>query len=181
MNVSKSHATSYGNNPVSLVEGAATNLTAVIVDLVELLQMRDNGQSGSGLRNDERPESGIQETYSLDGLKMFLETRTDEIVQAIQALLQSMRQSTSFGSEFTETIASITEIVDMVLSTSGATVSKPFCAGFRGRAEGILDELAGANEALVGLGKTLVEMPGSKSLKQKVASSSYEIAKFVKV
>lgn len=75
---------------------------------------------------------------------------------------------------------SITEIVDRVLSTSGATVNKPFCAGFRGRADEILDELSAANEALVGLGKTLVEMPGSKSLKQKVASSSYEIAKFVK-
>jgi hypothetical protein len=93
MNISKSHATSYGNNPVSLVEGAATNLTAVIVDLVELLQMRETGPRSSSSQEDLRPESEIHESYSLDGLKIFLGTRTDEIVQAIQALLQSMRQS----------------------------------------------------------------------------------------
>ncbi|KAL3897860.1 MAG: hypothetical protein SGCHY_003132 [Lobulomycetales sp.] len=193
MNVSKSHATSYGNNPVSLVEGAATNLTAVIVDLVELLQLRDSegaAESPRAASSPSRPTDSAypgqpssptgQEPHSLNDLKNFLETYTDEIVQAIQALLQSMRQTTNFGAEFGQTIDSITGIVDGVMRSSYRTVEKPFCAGFRGRAEEILGDLGHANEGLIELGKTLIDSPGSKSLKQKVASNSYEIAKHVK-
>jgi hypothetical protein len=51
---------------------------------------------------------------------------------------------------------------------------------FRERGEAILDDLLSVNSKLEGLGEAIVDTPTSKSNKQKLASSSYEIAKFIK-
>lgn len=64
MNIAKNHATSFGNSPVSLVESAATTLTATIVDLVELLQLKPG-----------RPTSEIhskRDSFDIDQLKVSL-------------------------------------------------------------------------------------------------------------
>lgn len=91
-----------------------------------------------------------------------------------------MRQSGTFGHEFHETVTGITGIVENVVSVSQKTLSRPFAAPFRDRGEGILVELGVANTSLTQLGQGLLNSPSSKSLKQKVASCSYEIAKHVK-
>ncbi|KAJ3413524.1 component of the polarisome [Chytridiales sp. JEL 0842] len=178
MAAAKNHATSYGSSPVSLLEGAATNLTATIVELVKLLKIKENNAYNDGDRRDEWDND--QDGYDIDELKGFLEKQTDLIVQAIQGLLHAMRQSTSFGQEFTDTVRGITSIVDNLVKVASRTLSKPSGVEFRNRGEAILQELESANIRLEELGVSMINSPQSKTLKQKLASSSYEIAKHVK-
>jgi hypothetical protein len=110
----------------------------------------------------------------------FLEKQTDLIVQAIQGLLHAMKQSTSFGQEFTDTVNGITSIVENLVKVATQTLSKPSAAQFRDRGLAILQDLSSANVRLEELGVSMVNSPQSKTLKQRLASSSYEIAKYVK-
>ena len=91
-----------------------------------------------------------------------------------------MRQSQTFGDDFKDTIAGITSIVDNLVGVSRRTLSRPSAAQFRDRGETILGDLTAANEKLERLGDDMIESPQSKTLKQKLASASYEIAKYVK-
>ena len=89
-----------------------------------------------------------------------------------------MRQSTSFGQDFTDTVNRISNIVENLVKVSRRTLSKN--SSIRDRGENILNDLSSANIKLEELGISMVNSPPSKSLKQKLASSSYEIAKYVK-
>ena len=91
-----------------------------------------------------------------------------------------MRQSTSYGQEFQDTISGITGIVDNLVKVSKRTLNRPSANDFRTRGETILQELTSANSKLEELGNSMVNSPQSRTLKQKLASASYEIAKFVK-
>ncbi|KAI9094657.1 hypothetical protein DFS34DRAFT_582702 [Phlyctochytrium arcticum] len=184
MNAAKVHATSLGSSNVGVLDSAATQLTATIVELVKLLRLKrgqaaENGQDGDRgtmYSND----SGRGEAYDIDELKIFLERQTDQIVQAIQTLLYAMRQSTTFGQDFKDTVSGITSIVDNLVTVSRRTLSKPSATEFRNKGELILQDLGNANLKLEELGVSMVNSPGSKTLKQRLASSSYEIAKYVK-
>ena len=88
-----------------------------------------------------------------------------------------MRQSTSFGQDFKDTVSGITTIVDNLVTVSRRTLAKPSASDFRTRGELILQDLAQANDKLEELGESMVNSPQSKTLKQRLASSSYEIAK----
>lgn len=91
-----------------------------------------------------------------------------------------MRQSQTFGDDFKNTINGITSIVDNLVIVSQKTLSRPLASSFRSRGEVILSDLTGANDKLETLGVDMIESPQSKTLKQKLASASYEIAKHVK-
>lgn len=106
-----------------------------------------------------------------------MEKQTDLIVQAIQTLLYAMRQSTTFGKEFKDTISGITSIVDNLVSVSRDTLNQPEATTFRNNGESILQELSNSNVKLEELGASMIDSPQSKTLKQRLASSSYEIAK----
>ncbi|TPX71731.1 hypothetical protein SpCBS45565_g00893 [Spizellomyces sp. 'palustris'] len=168
MNAAKVHATSLGSANVGVLDGAATQLTSTIVELVKCLRLK---------RGEER---GRPESFEIDELKIFLEKQTDQIVQAIQTLLIAMRQTSTLTPDFSATVSGITSIVDNLVTVSQSTLSKPSALEFRSRGEGILSDLSAANIRLEELGKSMVSEPGSKSLKQRLASSSYEIAKYVK-
>lgn len=88
-----------------------------------------------------------------------------------------MRQSTSFGQDFKDNISGITSIVENLVGVSRQTLSKPSATDFRTRGEMILQDLASANDKLEELGESMMNSPQSKTLKQRLASSSYEIAK----
>lgn len=105
-----------------------------------------------------------------------METQTDLIVQAIQVLLGSMRNSTTFGPEFKDIIRGITVIVSEVIQVSEGTL-KSRKSEYRERGELILKELGSSNKKLEELGVSMIEQPQNKSIKQKLAASSYEIAK----
>ncbi|KAJ3290305.1 component of the polarisome [Borealophlyctis nickersoniae] len=193
MTAAKHHATNYGSSNVADLDGAATQLTATIVELVKMLRFKRDGNEGggggaggsagrsdaydTGMNGGRRPRP---ESYEIDELKIFLEKQTDMIVQAIQTLLYAMRQSTTFGQDFKDTVRGITDIVDNLVSVSRRTLAKPSAVEFRTRGEMILQDLANANQKLEELGVSMVNSPQSKSLKQRLASSSYEIAKYVK-
>ncbi|KAJ3044724.1 component of the polarisome [Rhizophlyctis rosea] len=184
MTAAKNHATSYGAANIADLEGAASELTATIVGLVKMLRLKGGERGGDrGMGGEGGYEGGRKErpaSYEIDELKVFLEKQTDSIVQAIQSLLYAMRQSTTFGQEFKDTVSGITTIVDNLVTVSRRTLSKPSASDFRTRGELILQDLAAANQKLEELGESMVSSPQSKSLKQRLASSSYEIAKYVK-
>ncbi|KAI8615600.1 hypothetical protein BC830DRAFT_1121817 [Chytriomyces sp. MP71] len=166
INAAKSHATNYGSVAPGVLEGAVDSLSATVGDLVRGLKEALGMPAGAG--------------YEIDELKDYLEKQTDLIVQAIQSLLNSMRQNQSFGAEFTSTVASISTIVTSIVSVSTITMGKSSAAGFRVRGLEILADLKESSGKIGELGANLVAQPGSKALKQRIASSSYEIAKFVK-
>ncbi|KAI8831569.1 hypothetical protein BC829DRAFT_449332 [Chytridium lagenaria] len=140
----------FGSIPLSLLEDSSANLTDTISELVMLLD-------ATGRMEEAREESGTEEKYDIDDLKLFLEKQTDSIVQAIQTLLYAMRNQTgAFGEDFKQTISSITTLGE------------------------ILEDLGAANVTLEQLGVSMLNSPQSKTLKQRLASSSFEIAKFVK-
>ncbi|KAJ3074588.1 Peroxisome biosynthesis protein pex1 [Podochytrium sp. JEL0797] len=170
MAAAKSHATNYGSVAPGVLEGAVDGLTAVVGELVKVLK--------EALGLDGVPTNVVG--YEIDQLKDYLEKQTDQIVQAIQSLLGLMRQSQTFGPEFTSTVTQIINIVSSICQVSAATMSKPSAAGVRSRGTEILLDLKDANSKIGELGNALVASPSSKALKQRIASSSYEIAKFVK-
>ncbi|KAJ3190530.1 component of the polarisome [Irineochytrium annulatum] len=175
MTSAKNHATNFGNVPVELLEVSSGELSATIVELVNLLKSyHDAGRQTNG-------SHGAGETFDIDDLKLFLEKQTDLIVQAIQTLLYAMRNQTgAFGQEFKDTVSGITSIVENLVAVSRRTLSTPSASAFKQRGEKILEDLSAANLNLEQLGVSMVNSPQSKTLKQRLASSSYEIAKYVK-
>jgi hypothetical protein len=88
-----------------------------------------------------------------------------------------MRQPGPYGKEFMEIVNSIATIVDAVAQESAAnlagshieTPSKP-----------IIIQLSTVKDEMKSIGKEMVMEAPTKSLKQKMASCSYEIARHVK-
>ncbi|KAJ3334433.1 hypothetical protein HDU93_007942 [Gonapodya sp. JEL0774] len=187
MTATKTHATSGGERPGwEAMNECVTGLSNAVDDLVGLtsaVQGVSGGQRGSrtsvlmrsastssarggnrtsvspggNIDDEEIQESGDHDSNdspsSLEELKSFLEQKTDDIVIAIQDLLQQMRQTSNYGPELRSSITEISDIVeDLILS----------------------------NRKLTELGNSVVEAQQSKSIKQKVAAASYEVAKDVK-
>ncbi|KAI8822407.1 uncharacterized protein EV422DRAFT_523906 [Fimicolochytrium jonesii] len=181
MNAAKIHATNPGSSNVGHLDNSATQLTATIVELVKQLRLKSSDNYYQDDDQDRRiSRDGRSDAFEIDELKIYLEKQTDQIVQAIQSLLLAMRQSTSFGQSFSDTVTSITTIVDNLVTVSRTTLAKPAAAEFQTRGEMILQDLSNSNVKLDELGRNMLAMPQSKTLKQKLASSSYEIAKYVK-
>ncbi|KAJ1569813.1 component of the polarisome [Nowakowskiella sp. JEL0078] len=193
MTAAKAHATSYGNSPVSAVDQAATNLTAIIVDVLKILKIKgdSNSTASTSTLPSDPPTQQIQ-GLEVDQLKLYLEKQTDQIVQAIQSLLLAMRtpvsQSSSLSqvqqdNDFRENVKGITVIVENLVTVSFDTLHNQATAkDIRDKGEIILKKLEEANSNLIELGKSLEIVQGgqTKTVKQKLASSSYDIAKYVK-
>ncbi|KAJ3219198.1 component of the polarisome [Dinochytrium kinnereticum] len=185
MHAAKNHATNFGSSPVSALEGAASNLTATIVELVKIFKLRGENQNDYSQNErrytDASMDSRKQAPPPLDmyDLKIYLEKQTDQIVQSIQTLLHSMRQSAN-GEEFRDIISGITRTVNEVINESDGSTLEMASGDLRDRIKPVLDDLAAANQKLNDLGYSILEQPQSKTLKQRIASSSYDIAKFVK-
>ncbi|KAJ3029765.1 UNVERIFIED_CONTAM: component of the polarisome [Siphonaria sp. JEL0065] len=171
MGAAKGHATNYGSVAPEVLEGAVNALTGTVAQLVRGLKEALGGDAVGSV---------VGGGYEIDELKEYLEKQTDQIVQAIQSLLNSMRQNQTFGQEFTATVSQITTIVSSICQVSSATMAKPSAAAVRGRGNEILLDLKDSSSKIGELGNALVASPTSKALKQRIASSSYEIAKFVK-
>ncbi|KAJ3098420.1 component of the polarisome [Phlyctochytrium planicorne] len=182
MHAAKNHAANFGSSPVSLLEGAASNLTATIVELVKIFKLKGDGgdQYDRNSRNyrESRDDRG-KPAFDIYDLKVYLEKQTDQIVQAIQTLLHSMRQSAN-GEEFRDIIAGITRTVNEVIRESDRCTMEVGSDDLRDRTKPVLDDLTAASHKLDDLGYSILEQPQSKTLKQRIASSSYDIAKFVK-
>ena len=106
-----------------------------------------------------------------------MEQQTDSIVQSIQTLLNAMRQPGPYGNDFLGVVQEINDVVDSVVKHSKSVLSK---TGLISSAAIVLNDLTLVSDQLDTLGRDMVRETPSKSLKQKMASSSYEIAKYVK-
>lgn len=92
-----------------------------------------------------------------------------------------MRQSTSYGQDFKDTVAGITNIVDELVTATQSAFGQPSASHLRVQGEEILRSLRSSNEKLQELGESIVNIPQAqaKGVKQKLASASYDVAKQV--
>jgi hypothetical protein len=107
-----------------------------------------------------------------------LESQADLIVKSIQSLLLVLRDTQAPQSELDDAIYDITHIVeDVTQTTAKAFESQP---NLQSKGRAILDSLQEANIKIENLGSAMAQSSSSKQIKQKLATSSYEIAKHIK-
>ncbi|CAG8568124.1 289_t:CDS:10 [Acaulospora morrowiae] len=209
MTAAKNHATGYGISPVSLLDAAASHLTASIVDLVKLVKLKRTGGRDANKINPEPPlpfktpseplspppprtndpepkdveDSNGRSGVDIDELKDFLERQTEAIVQAIQTLLAAIRNQ-SYGNELTDNINTITTIVLNVIAVCRDSFGSSSGAPYRVRGETVLKELENSVDKLDEMRETIMnnseDFLSNKASKQRLASASFEIAKFTK-
>lgn len=153
----------------------------------KLNDSREDGSKGLSL-NGASPKKENAPLYEVDELRLYLEKQTDLIVQAIQSLLYAMRQAT-FGQDFQDTINGITSIVSNLITACRKTFREvPEASQYKVKGESVLKDLLNSNDRLAMLGKSFMSgnMGGGsggddeKPSKQKLASASYEVAKYTK-
>jgi hypothetical protein len=91
-----------------------------------------------------------------------------------------MRSSSTSGHELEKIICVITDHIDVVIFESKGTFSQH---GHRDLAEdalNLLSSLSDTKNLLDSLGKKIAHDSSNKSFKQKIANTSYEIAKYAK-
>ncbi|CAI2167016.1 122_t:CDS:10 [Funneliformis geosporum] len=198
MTAAKNHATGYGVSPVSLLDAAASHLTAALVDLVKLVKLRREGKPSAGFNVPTEPmpinNNGLQDeinsvdngsdAMSIDQLKGYLEDQTEEIVQAIHSLLKTIRSEYCEGSDLTNNIDMITNIVVKVIQECQDSFKSPAVELYKERSNVILKELDENVNKLEEM-KDLItrdsrDFLSNKVSKQRLASASFEIAKFTK-
>lgn len=100
------------------------------------------------------------------------------IVHSIQTLLNAMRKSGPYGDDFMQIIRGIMDVVDYVIDTCKTPMMENID---NAQIENVFEDLHRESRQLESFGAEMVSPDGSnKQLKQKLASSSYEIAKYVK-
>jgi hypothetical protein len=106
-----------------------------------------------------------------------LEEQTDVIVQSIQNLLNMMRQAGPYGQPFLSSIQGIVDVVQKVSHEANLTLS---ASDLYATASNLLSDMSAACSQIESLGRDMVNIAPNKALKQKMASSAYEIAKYIK-
>ncbi|KAJ3376232.1 component of the polarisome [Allomyces arbusculus] len=142
-----------------------------------------SASSAAGGRAHSPMDLDDPDPLSLPDLRAFLETQTNRIVQAIQALLQAMRGGSTPDDQFLVTVRSISAIVVPLTATCRASLgnaSTPLQVRDKGNA--ILAQLADANRELAQLGDALADGSAGNAppSKQQLASAAYEVAKCTK-
>ncbi|KAG9306595.1 hypothetical protein G9A89_004792 [Geosiphon pyriformis] len=229
MTAAKNHARGYGISPVSLLDAAASHLTATLVDLVKLIKLRpteenedpDNeefqklinhsedkqndlsprsrsptlpsptsgslrSQNSKGNLNssqvDPSTENGA-EVVDIDEVKKFLEVQTETIVSAIQSLLSFIRNDSS-SREINDSVNNITTIVSNVIAVCRNAFTSSSGAPYRAKGEIVLKDLENSVDLLDEMRETITanyeEFGTNKIFKQRLASASFQIAKFTK-
>ncbi|KAF9554224.1 hypothetical protein BGW38_009337, partial [Lunasporangiospora selenospora] len=116
---------------------------------------------------------------------IYLETQTGLIVSSIQTLLTSLRSS-SDSRDISDASDEITKIVDEVIRTTRLTLTS-LCST-SGRGEMVLEDLENSLDLLNEMREQLETEPElahsssaeAKMVKQKLASASFDIAKYTK-
>ncbi|KAG0224838.1 component of the polarisome [Mortierella sp. GBA43] len=154
------------------------------------LPARDSNHGGPGSHighgNSDEPMDALD-------LKIYLERETPVILSTIQTLLTSLRsnadtQSISDGSD------NITKLVDQVIRQARMTIATPEAMNvpqadeLRNQGEMVLEDLENSLELLIEMREQLEAEPDlvqsasaeAKAVKQKMASASFDIAKYTK-
>ncbi|KAI9327596.1 hypothetical protein DFJ73DRAFT_137277 [Zopfochytrium polystomum] len=181
------------------VERLAEALNGVVMELAGLLNAKASQGTGApyppnGLPNKGEapptvtsPFNSAQGVEDLGSLKAYLEQQTDQIVSAIQTLLLAMKSPTFEPESVSQMIRNVTTVVQTVLRVASHTLARTSAgspqsgAANRENAQRAVRDLAVANGDLEKLG---VEVAAGglvvPAMRQKLASSSFEIAKYVK-
>ncbi|RIB23587.1 hypothetical protein C2G38_1959245, partial [Gigaspora rosea] len=199
MTAAKNHATGYGISPVSLLDAAASHLTASVVEMVKHVKLRrTRGQNPNRHSSEHHPvpsrenmsnaspnfqnDLNSSNTRPNSNSNDFLERQTESIVQSIQTLLTAIRNG-SFGKELTDNINTITTIVLNVIAVcrdSFRTDDVP--QSVRGNV--ILKELEDSIDKLDEMRESITDNSedflNNRAAKQRLASASFEIAKYTK-
>ncbi|CAG8729279.1 8684_t:CDS:2, partial [Racocetra persica] len=137
------------------------------------------------MKNEELSSEKEHDSAKIKSLTKadYLERQTESIVQAIQTLLGSIRNG-SYVNELSENIANIVTIVASVISTCQNFFGSSSGGLYRLRGDPILKDLEnGVNklgemrEAIKNDGESFMS---NKVSKQRLASASFDIAKFTK-
>ncbi|KNE58151.1 hypothetical protein AMAG_04966 [Allomyces macrogynus ATCC 38327] len=205
MSAAKAHATGAAPSNVTGrdLDSAAQTLSDTMMAMVDLVGVRCDGAqqqqplqpgqpdallsrgspappSTSDRAQSPLPPGDADHALDLDDLKQFLEHQTDLIVQAIQALLQSMRTG-SMDTEFQTTVATITTIVRQLTGACRGTFAQAATpTAVRERGMDVLYRLIASNRHLNDLGTAMVNDPSFTPSKQNLASAAYEVAKYTK-
>ncbi|KAG0333843.1 component of the polarisome, partial [Podila horticola] len=146
-----------------------------------------NGSNGSNGRGDnDEPMDALD-------LKIYLETQTESIVSSIQNLLTSLRSS-SDHEDILDASDHITKIVDQVIRMTRLTLGSPQASSapqateLRNQGDMVLEDLENSLDLLIEMKEQLEAEPelahsssaDAKSVKQKLASASFDIAKYTK-
>ncbi|KAF9913300.1 hypothetical protein EC991_000062 [Linnemannia zychae] len=146
-----------------------------------------NAPSHNGNNNNDDGPMDSQD------LKIYLETQTGLIVSSIQVLLRSLR-SNSDSEGISDASDDITKVVDQVIRQTRITlanpdlVSAPQASELRSQGEMVLEDLENSVDLLIEMKEQLEAEPDlahsspaeAKALKQKMASASFDIAKYAK-
>ena len=112
--------------------------------------------------------------------KLFLENQTNDIVESIQSLLESIKADDTAGDLHTH-IAAIAGVVGKVLASTEAAMARAGNAALRERAEWIVANLAGCRERmLAGLGGAAPAERVGKEFKSKLAGLAFDMARETK-
>ena len=109
-----------------------------------------------------------------------MEEETDEIAHTIQVLLQSMRLTSTSGYDLQRLIRQVTDRIDGVIFESDNTIRETMDRGIVDEAMDTLSRLSLARDTMDSLADSVVEDSSNKAIKQKIANTSYEIAKHAK-
>ena len=186
MALAKDHAS--GRMSVNALDAAVDRLTQALNDLANIMKRYDHKSPpvNSWATPPESPKRdvapSVPQTPVMDivQLKVLLEEETDDIAYTIQDLLQSMRSTSCSGPELKRFISEITDHIGVVVKESDQTFSQHGSSSLVSTATNLLDLLSRAKDTLQQLGDDIMDQPGNKALKQKIANTSYEIAKHVK-
>ncbi|RKP25854.1 hypothetical protein SYNPS1DRAFT_22269 [Syncephalis pseudoplumigaleata] len=145
--------------------------------------LQSNGMSAR--TNAVSPPSSLSRApvavYDVEDLKVYLEQRTDEIVQAIHTLLALIRAPRADAQELHEAVLAIRTTVDDVIAASRRTFNSPNGNRFRMEGEQVLTNLDQSNRHLYELKETYpLDGPADKASKQALAGAAFEIAKHTK-
>ncbi|CEG77333.1 hypothetical protein RMATCC62417_12106 [Rhizopus microsporus] len=202
----KHHANGMGISPVSLLDHSAGNLSAVVVDLVRLVGIKDtdsNNQKSfqndysSNTTNSNSPPSLSQirsqlkdtdDNYNLPEqtyitpaeLTKYLKNETDTIVQTIQSLLSALRLPQN--GEVYSIITSLIKIISTIIDKSSSVCSSPSGYAYTRACRPILNELDQCSQRLSLLQKSqfISSAVATANAKRDLAKEAYEIAKYTK-
>jgi methyl-accepting chemotaxis protein len=108
-----------------------------------------------------------------------LEEQIDNIAHAIQDLLQEMKKPNPNADEISSLVNEISQFVDNIIyETQGTIDTAPGLSNdLLNDADDVLAILTDIRNELLDLGEDILDHPEDRQIKQKVANSSYEVAK----
>ena len=97
----------------------------------------------------------------------------------IKDLLQVMLKSSVTGDELNGVVGKIASCIDKIIYETQGTldISTSLSNAIIDEADAIVTDMGDINNELLDLGDDLLEAPGDRGIKQKIANTSYEIAK----